>query len=118
MHLAIIEKSIYNLFEFCYTNYSKGDKKMSTKNTAILCYLMLPIALARLFYHTEAEKQAVKFHLNQALVITVAALLTAIPCIGWIWGIFVIVCWVLGLVAAVNQEEKPVPFLGKYKIIK
>lgn len=33
-------------------------------------------------------------------------------------GIFMIVCWVMGLIAAINEEEKPVPLLGGIKLLK
>ena len=46
------------------------------------------------------------------------SLLSVIPCIGWLWGIFMIVCWVMGLIAAINEEEKPVPLLGGIKLLK
>lgn len=64
------------------------------------------------------DKEGAKFHLNQALVILLFSLLSVIPCIGWLWGIFMIVCWVMGLIAAINEEEKPVPLLGDIKLLK
>ena len=45
-------------------------------------------------------------------------LLGWIPCIGWIWSIFMLVCWVMGLIAAINQEEKPVPLIGQIQLLK
>ena len=56
--------------------------------------------------------------MNQALVILLFSLLSLIPCIGWIWGIFMIVCWIMGLIAAINEEEKEVPLIGKIRILK
>jgi uncharacterized membrane protein len=41
-----------------------------------------------------------------------------IPFIGWIWSIFILVCWIMGLVAAINQEEKQVPLIGGITLIK
>ena len=64
------------------------------------------------------DKEGAKFHLNQALVILLFSLLSVIQCIGWLWGIFMIVCWVMGLIAAINEEEKPVPLLGGIKLLK
>ena len=55
---------------------------------------------------------------NQALVILLFSLLSVIPCIGWVWGVFMLVCWILGLIAAINQEEKEVPLIGKIRILK
>ena len=64
------------------------------------------------------DKEGAKFHINQALVIMLFSLLSAIPCIGWVWSVFMLVCWILGLLAAINEEEKPVPLIGGIKLIK
>ncbi|MDO4303544.1 MAG: hypothetical protein Q4D94_06465 [Bacillota bacterium] len=64
------------------------------------------------------DKEGAKFHINQALVILLFFLLTPIPCIGWVWGVFMFVCWIMGLVAAINGEEKEVPLIGSIKLIK
>lgn len=59
-----------------------------------------------------------KFHTNQALVILLFGLLSAIPFLGWLWSIFMVVCWLMGLISAINGEEKPVPVIGSIKLIK
>jgi len=43
---------------------------------------------------------------------------TPFPCIGQIWAIFILVCWIMGLVAAINEDEKEVPLIGKIRILK
>ena len=88
---------------------------MDAKTTSIVAYLTwigLIIAICA------GDKEGAKFHINQALVILLFSLLSIIPCIGWIWGIFMVVCWIIGLLAAINQEEKEVPLIGKIRIIK
>lgn len=88
---------------------------MDAKTTSIVAYITwigLIVALCA------GDREGAKFHLNQALVIALFALLSVIPCIGWIWGIFMLVCWIMGLIAAINQEEKEVPLIGKIQIIK
>lgn len=88
---------------------------MDTKTTSIVAYLTwigLVIALLA------GDKEGAKFHLNQALVIMLFSLLSLIPCIGWIWAIFMLVCWIMGLIAAINQEEKEVPLIGKVRLLK
>ena len=64
------------------------------------------------------QREDSKFHVNQALVIWIASLLGVIPCVGWIWGIFCVICAIMGFVAAINGEEKEVPLLGKIKLLK
>ncbi len=89
---------------------------MDAKTTSIVAYITwigLIIALAA------GDREGAKFHLNQALVITLFGLICAfIPCIGWLCLIFVFVCWILGLIAAINQEEKEVPLIGQIRLLK
>ena len=93
----------------------KGDVFVDTKTTSIVAYITW---IGLLVAFCAGDKEGAKFHLNQALVIFLFSLLAVIPCIGWIWGIFMLVCWVMGLVAAINQEEKEVPLIGKIRILK
>ena len=100
-------------------NSSSFDAK-TTGWVAYLTFIGLIIAFCA------GDREGAKFHLNQALVITLAfiagSIVSCIPFIGWIvgslWNIFVFVCWILGLIAAINQEEKEVPLLGQIKILK
>lgn len=88
---------------------------MDKKATSIVAYLGI---IGLLIAFLAGDKEGAKFHLNQALVIFLFTLPSPIPCIGWAWGIFMIVCWIMGLIAAINQEEKEVPVIGKIRIVK
>lgn len=88
---------------------------MDKKTTGIVAYLTW---IGLIIAFCAGDKEGAKFHLNQALVIFLFALLSAIPLIGWIWGIFMFVCWILGFIAAINEEEKEVPLIGKIKLLK
>ncbi|MDD6492817.1 MAG: hypothetical protein PUG54_11490 [Firmicutes bacterium] len=88
---------------------------MDAKTTGIVAYLTW---IGFLIAILAGDKEGAKFHVNQALVILLFSLLSFIPCIGWIWGIFMIVCWFMGFIAAINQEEKEVPLIGQIKILK
>lgn len=87
------------------------DKRM-TDIVAYITWIGLLIAILA------GDKENSKFHTNQALVIMICSLASVIPCIGWIWGIFMLVCWFMGIIGAINGEEKPVPVVGKIKILK
>ena len=93
------------------------DKK-TTDIVAYLTWIGFIIALVA------GDKENSKFHLKQALVLNLFALIGSfswIPIIGiltGIWSLFVFVCWIIGFVAAINGEEKEVPLLGKIKILK
>ena len=88
---------------------------MDSKTTGIVAYLTW---IGLLIAILAGDKQGAKFHVNQALVIWLFSLLSIIPCIGWIWAIFMFVCWIMGFIAAINQEEKEVPLIGKIRILK
>lgn len=88
---------------------------LDSKTTGIVAYLTwigLIIALVA------GDREGAKFHLNQALVIWLFGLLSAIPCLGWLWGIFILVCAIMGLIYAINDEEKEVPLLGSIRLLK
>lgn len=88
---------------------------MDRKTTGIVTYLTWVGLLIALLI---GDREGAKFHLNQALVIWLASLLSVIPLIGWIWGAFCFVCAVMGCVSAINGEEKEVPLLGQFKLLK
>ena len=88
---------------------------MDKKTTGIVAYLTW---IGWLIALLAGDKEGAKFHLNQALGIFLFSLLSVIPCVGWIWGIFMVVCWIMGLVAAIKQEENEVPLIRKIRIIK
>ena len=88
---------------------------MDKRTTGIVAYITW---IGLLIAFCAGDKEGAKFHLNQALVIFLFSLFGVIPCIGWLWLIFMFVCWVMGLIAAINEEEKPVPVIGKIQILK
>lgn len=88
---------------------------MDKKTTSIIAYVTW-IGLIVAF--CAGDREGAKFHLNQALVLWLFSLLSFIPFVGWIWGIFIFVCWVMGLINAINQEEKEIPLLGKIRLLQ
>lgn len=88
---------------------------MNKKVTSIVAYITW---IGLIIAFCAGDKEGAKFHLNQALVIFLFSLLSVIPCVGWIWAIFMLVCWIMGLIAAINQEEKRVPLIGSIQILK
>lgn len=96
--------------------------RMERKTTGIVAYITV---LGWLIAYVAGDKEGAQFHLNQSLVVHLAflilAILSRIPIIGWFMWIFeiaVFVCAVLGLVYAVQDQDKEVPLLGIVKILK
>lgn len=92
---------------------------MDAKTTGIIAYFTWIGWIVAL---CAGDKEGAKFHINQALVINLfglgAAVLGWIPIIGWLYDLFIFVCWVMGLIFACQGEEKEVPLIGKIRILK
>jgi len=100
---------------------------MDKKTTSWVAYVTF---IGWIVAYCAGDKEGAKFHLNQALVIwlgflcvSVAGVILAfIPILGWMVTyaaeIFLIVMFILGLIAAINQEEKELPLIGQIKILK
>ena len=91
--------------------------------TDIVAYLSWPGLIIALIF---GDRMGSRFHLNQSLVIWLAATLISIvarhaPLIGWliglVGGLFCAACWFIGIVAAVQGYEKEVPLLGQIRIL-
>ena len=95
---------------------------MNKKITSVVAYLTW---IGLIIAFVAGDKDGAKFHLNQALVIWLAGIIlgivAVIPILGWIVGlvgsIFLFVCWIMGLVYAIQEQEKEVPILGKFKLL-
>lgn len=96
---------------------------MSKQTTDIVAYLTwvgLIIALVA------GDRESSRFHLNQSLVIWLAATLISVaarwlPLFGWlvgmVGGLFCALCWFIGIINAIQGVEKEVPLLGQIKIL-
>jgi uncharacterized membrane protein len=90
------------------------------KTVAIVAYLTLIGFLVAIIIHSNKKTKLGAFHLRQMLGFILSWLaviiLIFIPIIGWIllpvFYIFMIVCWIMGLIAAINGQMKPMPVVG------
>lgn len=88
---------------------------MDAKTTGIVAYLTW---IGLLIAFLAGDKEGAKFHINQALVILLFGLIGVIPFVGWLWDVFMVVCWFIGFIGAIQGQENEIPLLGKIKIIK
>jgi len=87
------------------------DKRM-TSIVAYITWIGLIIALVA------GDKEGAKFHMNQSLVIWLVGTIGGfLPLINIVTGLLCLVCWVLGLIYAIQQVEKEVPLLGRIKLL-
>ena len=99
---------------------------MTKKGTDIVAYITIVGWLIALLRGTREES---KFHLNQSLVLiltniiwgVIGKVLAFIPIIGWlaipIGYLIIFVLWLMGLIYAVQGQEKAVPFIGGLRIL-
>ena len=88
---------------------------MDKKTTGIIAYISV---IGLIIALVAGDREGARFHINQALVILLFAFLVLVPYIGRFWAVFIMVCWVMGIVSAAQEEEKPVPLIGGIQIIK
>ena len=85
------------------------SSSISAKATGVLAYITW---IGFLIAYFAGDREGARFHLNQGLVVNLFGLLTMIPLLGKIWGIFIFVCMVLGVINASNGVNKEVPLIG------
>jgi len=92
------------------------------KTTAIIAYITL-IGLIIAYVQNKDKKNAfVAYHIRQSLglICTSFALsiINIVPILGWIVSslgfVLLLVLWILGLMNALNGQEKPVMILGEH----
>ncbi|MFH1649824.1 MAG: hypothetical protein ABIA93_04705, partial [Candidatus Woesearchaeota archaeon] len=82
---------------------------------AILSYITLIGWIIALVLYFQKKTKLGGYHLRQTLLLMIVAIvLTWIPVIGWIIGILLFVLWIIGLIGAIQGEQKPIPLLGPW----
>ncbi len=94
---------------------------MDKKTTGIVSYITL---IGWLIAYLAGDKEGAKFHLNQSLIVwllwIICSVVSRIPLvgiIGSIGGIAVFIFWILGIVAAIQDQEKELPLVGGIRLL-
>ncbi|HEY4300494.1 MAG TPA: hypothetical protein VGM73_06465 [Candidatus Didemnitutus sp.] len=90
------------------------------KTVAIIAYLTIIGFIIALVMFSSKKTALGGFHLRQTLGFVVTGfavgVICVIPILGWLIAILAMPCffvlWILGLIAAVNGQMKPVPVVG------
>lgn len=96
---------------------------MTKKATGIVAYITL---IGWIIAFCTGDREGAKVHLNNALLLLIVNLINGIilviPVIGWIVGcvvsIAVLVFWIMGLIWAIQEQDKELPLIGGIKILK
>jgi uncharacterized membrane protein len=113
------------------SNSASNDKIM-----AVLAYLGLLVLVPIL---AGKDSKFVKFHANQGLVLIIAYIILTVACnvigvmtaafdiyviglalglVAWAVNICLVVFAIMGIINAANGEEKELPIIGQYKLLK
>ena len=92
------------------------------RTVAILGYITILGFIAAIVVHQGRRTGLGAFHLRQmlglALTATVGSVLLMVPILGWLlWipiGMSLFVLWIMGLISAIQGDERPVPLLGAH----
>jgi len=113
------------------TSPTRTEKVVNTddgKTVAIISYLSIIGWIIAFVMHGSNKTTLGAYHLRQTIALFVISLCTwivqvllvFIPYIGWTLDILLIfvyiglfVLWIIGFVAALNGQEKPMPLIGK-----
>jgi len=90
------------------------------KNIAVIAYITVIGLIIAFVMNNDKKNQFAAFHIKQSLGLALTGfalgVIGIIPIIGWlinIIGIFVLLyMWIMGLINAINGNEKVVPILG------
>ena len=97
------------------------------KTVAIVSYLTIIGWIIAYVMYGNKKQQLSAYHIRQSLGIMITGvlfyvlqfMLLFVPFIGWLislimipLGLLLFVAWIMGLIAAINGEEKPVPYIG------
>lgn len=83
------------------------------KNIALIAHITLIGWIIALVMNNEKKNEYGSFYIRQVLGIMLLGLVCSfIPIIGWFAWIFVLVLWVMSLIAALSGEKKPIFLLG------
>jgi uncharacterized membrane protein len=95
------------------------------KTAAILAYITLLGFIAAIVIHSGKKTALGGFHLRQMLGLILtgfavaigSAIMAIIPFIGWLISLVLylgfLVFWVMGLISAINGQQKPLPVVGE-----
>jgi len=98
---------------------------MSKKATDIVAYIGL---IGWIIAYLAGDREASRFHLNQALVLAIAEIIVGVlervlksgilNVVLAILGVVLFVLWIIGIAAAIRGEDKKIPLLGDIELLK
>jgi uncharacterized membrane protein len=87
----------------------------NSKLVAIISYITLIGWIIALVLHMNNKTKLGGFHIRQSLLLMIVSIvLNWIPVLGWIVSIVLLIFWIMGLISAIQGEEKQLPLIGAW----
>jgi uncharacterized membrane protein len=99
----------------------------NNKVMAVLCYIWILWLVPLL---TDSKNDPfVKFHINQGIIFTIFSIAARIvawvlgfipilgPLVSWVLWIAIVALFIIGIINAINMEEKPLPVIGTLFVV-
>lgn len=96
--------------------YGNTNTTLDARLTGIISYCSFAGWLIA-YLIGDKKNEVAKFHLTQGLACNLLALLSGVPYIGWIWGLFIIVISIIGMFAANKLEMTKLPIASEIDIL-
>ncbi len=85
------------------------------KVVAIISYITFLGWIIAIIIHNKNRSDLGAYHLRQSLGLMLSMVIFAmIPVVGWLLNIILFVFWIIGLLYAIQEEQKPVPLVGVF----
>jgi len=89
-------------------------KEDNSKLVAVLSYLFLIGWIIALIINLQQKTRLGSFHIRQTLMLMLAGIVVSfIPIVNFVSWIVLFIFWLIGLIGAINGEEKEIPLIGK-----
>jgi|TARA_R100000479_G_scaffold51000_3_gene24237 uncharacterized membrane protein len=103
------------------TNTEKTTDANDGKTIAVISYLTIIGLIIAYVMNNDKKTEFGAYHIRQSIGLAATGLALGvvglIPILGWIVSVLgtllLIYMWVMGLVNAMNEKKKPLPFFGK-----
>jgi len=83
--------------------------KVKDKLFAFLAYLGILFLIPLL---AKKDNPWIYKHAKQGFIMFLAGFLVWIPLLGWLWGIFLFVCWIIEIVYVITGRYFKIPLIG------
>lgn len=105
-------------------NSAPATSGIDGKTIAIISYFSVVGWIIAYVLYTNNKSQLAVYHLRQSLALMILGIICYILYLGlvftlfflsflvWILFVGLLVLWIMGLIAAINGEQKPVPVIG------